>query len=187
MSALDRLEVSLPRDPSGFVRRQCPKCLRVFKTRPSRFDARSLHRRLVTLFPFENPHEGYDAVPTWTCFYCGYRADADEWLVRDHVAYLEELARALANHVRYEQLSHISRTLSQNPRPTFVAVAPEPLPPPVTMAPEEDDLHPLYLVCCAEEAKALWDWEGPFYCPRCGAHHAGGTGRRELTLEFIQE
>ncbi|MBN1210145.1 MAG: hypothetical protein JXB05_35160 [Myxococcaceae bacterium] len=185
MSAPERLEVTLPRDPSGFVRRQCPACLRIFKTRPSRFDSRSVHRRLVMLFPFENPHEGYEPVPTWTCFYCGHRAEADEWLVRDHVAYLEELARGLANHVRYEQLAHISRTLSQNPRPTFVAVAPEPLPEGMPL--EEEDLRALHLVCCDEEVKALWDWDGPFYCPRCGAHHAGPTGRQVLQLEFIQE
>jgi hypothetical protein len=185
MSASERLEVSLPRDPSGFVRRQCPRCVRIFKTRPSRFDARSLHRRLVMLFPFENPHEGFEPVPTWTCFYCGHRADADEWLVRDHVVYLEELARALANHVRYEQLAHITRTLAQNPRPTFVAVAPDALP--VGMPPEPEDLRPIPLVCCGDEAKALWDWDGPFYCPRCGAHHGGMSGRQQVHLEFIQE
>ena len=185
MSSPQRLEVVLPRDASGFVRRQCPSCQRIFKTRPSRFDSRALHRRLVALFPFENPHEGYEPVPTWTCFYCGHQADADEWLVRDHVAYLESLARSLANHVRYEQLSHVSRTLAQNPRPTFVAVAPDALP--EGMPEEPEDLRPLHLVCCGDEVKSLWDWDGPFYCPRCGAHHGGLSGRQQLHLEFIQE
>lgn len=185
MSAPERLEVALPRDASGFVRRQCPSCLRVFKTRPSRFDARILQRRLLVLFPFENPHEGYEPVPTWTCFYCGQRAEADEFLVRDHVAYLEDLAKGLANHVRYEQLAHVTRTLSQNPRPTFVVVAPEELP--RYMSPEPEDLRPIHLVCCVEEVKALWDWDGPFYCPRCGAHHGGLSGRQQIHLEFIQE
>jgi hypothetical protein len=185
MSVPERLEVALPRDVSGFVRRQCPSCLRVFKTRPSRFDARILQRRLLVLFPFENPHEGYEPVPTWTCFYCGHRADADEFLVRDHVAYLEELAKGLANHVRYEQLAHVTRTLSQNPRPTFVVMAPEDLP--RYMPPEPEDLRPIPLVCCGDEVKALWDWDGPFYCPRCGAHHGGLSGRQQVHLEFIQE
>jgi len=77
------------------------------------------------------------------------------------------------------------RTLSQNPRPTFVAVAPEALP--EGMPDEPEDLRPLYLVCCADEVKALWDWDGPFYCPRCGAHHGGMSGRQQVHLEFIQE
>jgi hypothetical protein len=185
MSAVEGLEIELPQDAAGFVRRQCPKCQRIFKTRPSRFDARVLQRRLLVLFPFENPHEGYEPVPTWTCFYCGHQADADEWLVRDHVAYLESLARGLANHVRYEQLAHVTRTLAQNPRPTFVAVAPEALP--ESMPDEPEDLRPLNLVCCADDVKALWDWDGPFYCPRCGAHHGGLSGRQQVHLEFIQE
>lgn len=185
MSSPQSLEIELPRDAAGFVRRQCPRCLRIFKTRPSRFDPRVLHRRLVTLFPFENPHEGYEPVPSWTCFYCGQQAEADEFLVREHAAYLEALARGLANHVRYEQMSHVSRTLSQNPRPTFVAVAPDELP--EGMGDEPEDLRPIYLVCCGDEVKALWDWDGPFYCPRCGAHHGGLGGRLQIQQEFIQE
>ena len=58
MSAPRGLEIELPRDASGFVRRQCPSCQRIFKTRPSRFDARVLQRRLLMLFPFENPARG---------------------------------------------------------------------------------------------------------------------------------
>lgn len=185
MSAPQRLDLALPRDGSGFVRRQCPACLRIFKTRPSRFDARILHRRLLVLFPFENPHEGYTPVPTWTCFYCGHRAEADEYMVREHVAWLEELARGLAHHVRYEQLAHVMRTLSQNPRPTFVVMPPDALP--ECMPAEPEDLRPLHLVCCGDEVKALWDWEGPFYCPRCGAHHGGLSGRQQVRLDFIQE
>jgi uncharacterized C2H2 Zn-finger protein len=185
MSTGQRLDVELQQDPSGFVRRQCPGCLRIFKTRPSYIDPMLVHRRLVSLFPFENPHEGYGDVPTWTCLYCGHRADADEFLAREQVEYLQELSRALANHVRFEQLSHVSRTLAQNPRPTFVAVAPDELPGP--MPPEPEDLRPIPLVCCGEDVKALWDWDGPMFCPRCGARHGGLSGRQQVQLQFIQE
>ncbi len=185
MSRAPPLEVALPRDSAGFVRRQCPSCQRIFKTRPSPVDARLLQRRLVSLFPFENAHEAFDPVPEWHCLYCGHRAEADAWLVREHSECVEALARAWANHVRYEQLAHISRTLSQNPRPTFVAVTPEPLP--ATFPPEAEDLRVVPLVCCGEEVKSLWDWDGPLYCPRCGAHHGGLSSRQQVHLQFIQE
>lgn len=177
--------VELPRDASGFVRRQCPQCQRVFKTRPGPVDASVMHRRLASLFPFENAHESFDFVPEWTCLYCGHRAAADEWLTREQHEFIEQLAKAWANHVRYEQLAYVSRTLAQNPRPTFIAVAPEPVPD--TMRPEPDDLRPLFLVCCGEEVKALWDWDAAMHCPRCGAHHGGMSGRQQLQLEFVQE
>lgn len=185
MKAGQGVEVALPEDGSGFVRRQCPRCQRIFKTRSSRFDARALQRRLASLFPFENAHESLEPVPTWSCLYCGHRAEADEWLTGEHVAYLERLARAWANHVRYQQLAHISRTLGHNPRPTFVALAPRELP--HLMPPEPEDLRPLPLLCCGEEVKALWDWDGPLYCPRCGARHGGLSGRQQLHLRFIPE
>lgn len=185
MSGDEGLEVELPQDPSGFVRRQCPGCHRVFKTRPSPFDSRILQRRLASLFPFENADEGFEPVPHWTCLYCGHRAEADEWLAREHAEYLESLARGWANHVRYEQLAHISRTLSQNPRPTFIAVAPEALP--VAPGADPEDLRTIPMVCCGEDIRAQWDWDGPLFCPRCGARHGGLSGRQQVELQFIQE
>ncbi|SEM15544.1 hypothetical protein SAMN05444354_112118 [Stigmatella aurantiaca] len=185
MIAEQRMEVGLPKDPSGFVRRQCPHCQRTFKTMPSPFDARVLQRRLASIFPFENVDEGFEPVPSWHCLYCGHHADGDEWLARDHSDYLEALARGWANHVRYEQLSHVSRTLSQNPRPTFVAVAPDALPEGPSQDPE--DLRVIPMVCCGEDVKAQWDWDGPFHCPRCGTRHGEPGGRHHIQLEFIQE
>jgi len=177
--------LELRQDASGFVRRECPQCRRAFKTRPSAQDARILQRRLASLFPFENAHESFDDVPHWHCLYCGHRAPGDEWLTSEQQAHVEALARAWANHVRYEQLAYVTRTLSLNPRPTFVTVEPEALPGP--MSPEPDDLRPIPLVCCGHEVKALWDWDGPLCCPRCGARHGGLSGRQQVHLEFIEE
>ncbi|PTL85475.1 hypothetical protein [Vitiosangium sp. GDMCC 1.1324] len=179
------IALELPQDASGFVRRECPQCRRDFKTRPCRHDASILQRRLASLFPFENAHESFDEVPDWWCLYCGYRAPGDEWLTPAQQAHVEALARAWANHVRYEQLAYVSRTLSLNPRPTFVSVEPEALPGP--MPQDTDDLRVIPLVCCGEEVKALWDWDGPLFCPRCGSRHGGLSGRQQIHLQFIEE
>ncbi|HEX8818755.1 MAG TPA: hypothetical protein VF794_02415 [Archangium sp.] len=179
------ISLELPRDASGFVRRECPECHRDFKTRPCRHDASILQRRLASLFPFENAHESFDEVPDWWCLYCGHRATGDEFLTPAQQAHVEALARAWANHVRYEQLAYVSRTLSLNPRPTFVSVEPEALPGP--MAHDPDDLRIIPLVCCGEEVKALWDWDAQLYCPRCGSRHGGLSGRQQLHLQVIEE
>ena len=180
---VSRLE--LPRDADGFVRRECPQCQRDFKTRPSRQDAGILQRRLVSLFPFENAHESFDEVADGWCLYCGHRAAADEWLTPAQQAHVESLARAWANHVRYEQMAHVSRTLGVNPRPTFISTAPEALPGP--MPQDADDQRLIPLLCCSDEVKALWDWEGPLHCPRCGTRHGGLSGRQQIHLELIPE
>jgi hypothetical protein len=176
--------VELPRDAGGFVRRECPRCQCDFKTRPRAHDACILQRRLASLFPFENAHESFDEVPDGWCLYCGHRAAGDEWLTPAQQAHVEDVARAWANHVRYEQLAYVSRTLGHNPRPTFVSVKPRALPEP--LPPEADDLRLLPLVCCGEEVKAHEDWGGPIFCPRCGIRH-GGSGRQQVHLEFMRE
>ena len=112
----------------------------------------------------------------WCCLYCGHRAPADAWLTSEQLGHLEMVARAWANHVRYQQLAHVSRTLSQNPRPTFVAVPPEELPGP--MPPDEEGLRIIPMVCCGEDIQALWDWDAPLFCPRCGARSAAWARAR---------
>ncbi|QSQ15236.1 hypothetical protein [Myxococcus landrumensis] len=178
--------VDLPRDTAGFTRRECPGCLRPFKTRPGPHDARALLHKLQAFFSLENAHEGEEGLPVWRCPYCGHRAGADSFLTPAQQTHLESVARAWGNHVRYEQLSHVTRTLSLNPRPTFVAVAPESMPGP--MDPEPDELlRVIPMLCCGEDVKLLWDWDQLIFCPRCGARHGGLSGRQQVHLELIPE
>ncbi|MHB8872694.1 MAG: hypothetical protein ACYC8T_03310, partial [Myxococcaceae bacterium] len=59
---------------------------------------------------------------------------------------------------------------------------PEPL---AALPPEPDDLTPVLLLCCGEEAKGAASWRGALYCPRCAARQH--TGRSELTLTLVRE
>jgi len=185
-SGVEVAGLELPRDTAGFCRRECPACQRPFKTRPGANDARALLHKLQAFFVLENGHEGEEGLPAWRCPYCGHRAGADAFLTPLQQTHLEAVARGWANHVRYEQLAHVSRTLALNPRPTFVAVAPEALPGP--MDPEPDELlRILPLLCCGEDVKLLWEWDQAFFCPRCGARHGGVSGRQQLRLELVPE
>jgi uncharacterized C2H2 Zn-finger protein len=189
MSGGARLEVTaleLPRDTAGFTRRECPECQRPFKTRPGPYDARAVLHKLQVFFAFENAHEGQEGLPEWRCPYCGHQAQADAFLTPAQQTHLESVSRAWVNHVRYEQMAHVYRTLAHNPRPTFVAVAPEAMPGP--MDPEPDELlRTLPMLCCGEDVKVLWEWDQALYCPRCGARHGGLSGRQQVQLRFIQE
>ncbi|QDE68449.1 MULTISPECIES: hypothetical protein [Myxococcus] len=178
--------VELPRDSVGFTRRECPECQRPFKTRPGPMDSRAVLHKLLGFFPFENAHECVEGIPVWGCPYCGYRAEADAFLTPAQQGHLEAVARAWANHVRYEQLAHVARTLSVNPRPTFVAVEPEALPGP--MEPEPDELlRVMPMLCCGEEVKVVWEWDQALHCFSCGARHDPMSGRQQVELRFVSE
>ena len=86
--------LELARDASGFVRRECPRCRRQFKTRPGPADALVLQRQLASRAPFEDEHAGCAPGPACSCLYCGHRGDAGEFLTEEQHAHLEGLARA---------------------------------------------------------------------------------------------
>lgn len=162
--------LALPQDSSGFVRRRCPHCQREFKTRPFPTDGLAVHRAVAGGTRHENSHE-LEGSALRACLYCGKVAPPEQWLTEAQRRFVEEHAAALRSEVRYRQLMHVFRTLSMNPRVTFVAVPPRP--PPSALPPEPDDLAPVPLICCGEEAKAIEGWQQLVHCPRCGARQGG--------------
>jgi hypothetical protein len=160
--------LALPQDSEGFVRRECPHCRRQFKTRPFPQDGVALQRHLARRMPHSNWHESAGLCQPTCCLYCGRLAPPEEWFTLEQRQQLERIVTALLSEVRHEQLSFVMRTLSRNPRPTFVTMGTARFLPP--MAPEPDDLDAVPMLCCGEEAKAESGWSPiASYCPRCGA------------------
>jgi hypothetical protein len=120
-----------------------------------------------------------------TCSYCGRAETVDAMLTSDQRGYLERFGKALAEHVRYQMLSYVARTLSHNPQPTFVPVHPGQLP--GEMRAEPDDMKIVPLICCGDEAKVASGWDEPYFCPRCGYEQKNGVRRRRVELSFIPE
>lgn len=171
------VRVELPADAAGFVRRECPFCERQFKTIAGPFDAACVHRRVARALVHHNADEAPAGREPLHCPYCGKEAPLDAFFTPQQVRYLERVVAALAEEVRYQQLSHVRRTLSQNPYPTFVPVPPS-QPSPV-LAPEPDDMEVRAFLCCAEDAKVESHWRGAVHCVRCGAYQRIETGPAE--------
>ncbi len=178
-------ELSLPLDASGFVRRECPSCRRHFKTRPLAQDGSVVNHLIAAQLPHHNEDEAPLTESELTCLYCGKNEAVEAMLTSEHRSYLERFGKSLAEHVRYEQLSYVARTLAHNPQPTFVPVHPGQLP--GEFRPEPDDMKVVPLVCCGEEAKAAAGWDEPYFCPRCGYEQSNGVRRRRVELSFIPE
>lgn len=157
--------LALPRDSAGFVRRVCPHCQREFKTRPFPTDGLAVQRELMRGLRHENAQETA-GIALRACLYCGRLAAPEQWLTEEQRRFLGWHGEALGAQVRYLQLTHVLRTLSVNPRVTFLVLPPANPEPRVPVEP--DDLRLIPLVCCGEEAKSLEGWGGSVYCPRCG-------------------
>lgn len=184
----NELDLRLPTDSLGFVRRECPHCRRQFKTRRREFDGRVLMRRLGASVLHHNAADiTLGNGERFACFYCGKVAPADEYLTADQKDFVEKLATSMVEHLRYEQMAQVIRNLSDNPRPTYVPVKPKPLPD--AMPRELEDMRPFPLTCCGEDVKAAGGWSQPFHCPTCGARHArgGAATRHKMQLTFIRE
>jgi len=143
-------------------------------------DSVAIQRFLHKTLPLANVSE-LSGASTLGCFYCGHRAAPEEWLTLSQQSFLQQVGRILAQHVRYEQLAQVSRTLSDNPRPTFTLMKPSPLPPPCP--PEQEDLRRFRVLCCSDEIKASSGWEHGYHCPHCGIEHQHGLPKTRLQLQ----
>jgi hypothetical protein len=176
--------VALPRDRSGFVRRQCGACRRHFKTRPGPQDGLAVQRFLAQQLPHEEVDAPCDLDPS-RCPYCGRGAAAEEWLTLDQRTRIERLAQGLHHHLQHARLLQAGFALDPTARPTFLPVEPEPLP--FSLGAEPEDMRVVHLVCCDLDLKVQPDWDGGLHCPQCGTLHGRPPSRRRMHLALIEE
>ena len=177
-------ELGLPVDAAGFSPRECPRCGAPFRARRSPRDARVIAAALARRIEHLNPDEAGSHPPARHCPYCGARASAEAWWTADQHAWFAVAARDLARELQWRRLITPLEHLGENPRPTYVVVAPRPA---IRPAPRvgEDDLNAIPLPCCGEELKVSGDWTGPVRCHYCGFVHARGISR-DAALELAQ-
>jgi len=161
--------VTIPLDPQGFFRRQCPDCHREFKLRWTEFDGGLILRHLGASIRFANADEVAPDAPL-TCPYCAHEGQADAFSTPAQRAHLARRAQFLEAEIRFEQLRHVERSLSDNPYPTFLAVPPEPFR--EEIEPEPDDMQVVHLACCREDIKVPETWIDRIRCPFCAAECA---------------
>jgi uncharacterized Zn-finger protein len=158
-------DLRIPLDRGGFSRRECPDCHRQFKLRWTELDGGLVVQQLGAVVHFANDDEVGE--PAFlSCPYCAHRGAAGAWWTEEQRELLEKRAVTLQAEIRFEQLRHVERSLSDNPYPTFLAVAPAPFG--STFSPEPDDMRLIPLLCCGEEVKVRETWSEAVRCPYCG-------------------
>jgi hypothetical protein len=150
------LEMSLPLDSAGFLRRECPTCEREFKWLPSSGD----------------DDEADVAVPDdagYSCPYCGVQAPAGSWLTQAQADLAQNMVQ---RQVLGPLLKDFGKDMDRIGRSSggLISVSmdydePEELDP----LTEADDMRRVDFACHpGEPLKVLDDWDRPVRCLVCG-------------------
>lgn len=155
----ESLQMSVPLDRDGFLRRECPTCEREFKWLPSATDDAAA------------PADSGEDSPSYTCPYCGIQAPAGSWATKAQV----ELAQSIVmREVVGPQLGEFGRELERMNRQTgglvtFSAELKHDEPTSDPTLTESDDMRRVDFACHpGEPLKILEDWQGGVYCLVCG-------------------
>lgn len=151
-----QIPMELPLDSDGYLRRQCPRCERVFKWHHDSDDDRP---------------DGSEAPEVYFCPYCGKPSPPDQWLTDEQVDYAQALlAIEAANMVERELRPSFDRLNRSGQGLIRVQVehVPRSTPPPPPLF-EPDDMIAVEPPCHpAEPIKVIEDWDGELHCLICG-------------------
>ena len=174
--------ISLPLDSDGFLRRECPLCLRQFKIETTEADRHSLIERELEAYllqeGLEIRAEGADTTGAnedelW-CPYCGQTAPRGQWWTQEQIAYIHVFAYNIMAQIINDQLIRPMKRRFPRRRGGLVTIKfegklmeyQEPW-----ISPEPDDMAIHTLPCCDLRVKVDEDWSRPMYCYRCGFPH----------------
>lgn len=152
------IQMALPLDSDGFLRRECPSCKRQFKWFPSRSqDSESAEPIAETV--------------AYYCPYCWEQAAPEVWWTTEQVEFASQIAMA---EVMGPSLRRLTRSVSQLNRSGGLLRAR--LKSPSISRPESlvepDDMVRVDFPCHPEEPLKVDEaWEGEVACLVCGIHY----------------
>lgn len=149
------VEVSLPLDADGFLRRECPHCMQEFKWHNG---------------PANEEAEQQPPPSAYHCPLCGQPAAVESWYTQEQVRLIESIAepqvmRAVEDEIEamFRGMKGVTYKRGQGSPPSEVA---DPLV-------EPDDMTIIASPCHSyEPVKVPDDASGPFHCLVCGSAFA---------------
>lgn len=177
-----RLDVSIPLDEDGFLRRQCTLCSREFKVKPTPTELRSETERSAHALleqqsdsTAEDGGDGSESCERW-CPYCGQQASPTSWWTEEQSAYLTTFARNVMTRLLNEHfIGPMKKSFGGLRSGGLVSIEfrgselqeEEPW-----ISPEANDMAVFPLPCCERELKVADGKEATIYCFFCGFPHS---------------
>lgn len=150
------LQMSLPLDADGFIRRKCPNCEQEFKWHWG---------------PTEDHPEDYTEAEVYWCPLCGESAAKNRWWTTVQVEYQRELAMQAVQSELGDELKKVFRN-QRGSAIRFTYTPGDKLPTPDPLV-EPDDMMMVAPPCHPwEPIKVPDDAAGSFHCLLCGADFA---------------
>jgi len=164
--------VHLPIDDDGFLRRQCPYCMREFKAIVDGVkDSCSEDEQTVE---DQDENELSESIEYY-CPYCSQPAGKDSWWTLEQLDFIERHAQAigeeLINEHLIEPLSRMSKGIRSKGMISIEVKANRIDPITPIINPEPNDMRIIQLECCNERIKILDEWKEPISCYYCGSKH----------------
>jgi hypothetical protein len=151
------IEVSLPLDGDGFLRRECPHCLRRFKWHDG---------------PANEEAESQPVPSAYHCPFCGQPAGNESWFTTEQVEFLDAAAAPAIAQLLDDQLDKVFRGASSK-HVKFKRTGRMEAPPHPDPLAEPDDMVIVASPCHGyEPIKVPEDASGPLFCLVCGAAFA---------------
>ncbi len=94
--------VQIPLDEDGFLRRECPFCMREFKIQLGEKDIQTVEDEVAQPFLLEPSLEDQATTEAmadateYFCPYCGQVADSDSWWTQEQLSYAHVAAKNIA-------------------------------------------------------------------------------------------
>lgn len=149
------LQMSIPLDEDGFLRRECPHCEQQFKWHPTQDE------KVKQVESSE--------LPTYFCPLCGESAKADAWWTREQIEHATALTKAQVVGPIINDFQAGLRRLNRPGSSLRVTANPVRYSPPAPMAPELNDMRVVVPLCHPDEpVKVPEEWRQPVHCLICG-------------------
>ena len=164
------INVGLPVDKDGGVRRRCPLCIREFKAILSKaeledFTEKSLKSFLLQESDDADTEQEELLQEEHTCPYCGQQASADNWWTHEQEGLFMDIARNIAMEETQKSFKQLERTMPGRFKAEKVKLK-EP-----RILTEPDDMNVFNLPCCDRKIKIEEDRSDTVYCFFCGFPH----------------
>ena len=178
------IPIQLPIDDDGFLRRECPLCVRQFKVETSSEEQQSWIQNELDAYllqsgisteseELDTESENEDDVLEFLCPYCGQLANYDHWWTQEQLAYIHVFAHNIMAQIVNEAFKPLKRRSSTQKKGMFsieFSFEEMSLKNP-WISPEINDMSEYKLPCCQAKIKLIDEWQHTFYCYKCGFPH----------------
>lgn len=175
---MTEVELSFPLDADGYLRRECPFCVREFKVLIEQDELNTFIQSGLDSFLVEDTSSSdvgvLNSENDFFCPYCGQESGSGSWFTQEQNAYITvAMKNIMAQIVNREFIRPMKRKYGgKSSKPFslhFEGKEMEQYEP--WISPEENDLEIRDLPCCQRKIKIEDNWSETVFCFFCGFPH----------------